>query len=633
LEDGAGSKSFQTAEGRLKVMMRQGIPLSGNERNVCFLNLGRTAAAKSAAGVSRFATASGISGMDFADDARGLATVDWDFDGDLDLWLTNRTGPQVRFLRNDLAPGRHHFLAIKLQGVKCNRDAIGARVEVLLPDGEKLIETLRAGEGFLSQSSKWLHFGLGEARTVQRVTIRWPGSSTQQFTDVAVDRFYRLRQDDAELKAHQPPRNRPQLAMSSAGKPSKTSAVAVFLPDRLTSLRLPYKTFRQHERDVELTGDRPLLLILWTDRCKTCVRELTQLAKEKPALDAMGVRVLALSINGVGAAPTSSRQSEVFLKKIAFPFPSGQATPELIDKLQLLHRELLYRPYTLPVPVSFLISRDGELAAIYRGAIQTDRLAEHVQRLATETAVGKTDSSSGHFPGRWIKPPMYVNRELLLMRLFIENWIEDAEDFFESNRTHFPEENLTTILNRLASGFLKARNHEKAKFYLDQVVARDPSHAKAWNNLGVIAYVRRNSVLAQRHYLKAIEADSQYWEPLDNLGTLLLKSRRAAAAIEPLSKAVKLKPKDVNIRFKLAAAYAESGHWDKARARYEQVLEHETDHRGALIALAKVCFKQGEMPRADAYLTRALAHKEITLREQRTLTRLKELIDKRLQPR
>lgn len=614
-------------------MMRQGIPLSGNERNVCFLNLGRTDAAKSAAGVSRFATASGISGMDFADDARGLAIVDWDFDGDLDLWLINRTGPQVRFLRNDLAPGRHHFLAIKLEGVQCNRDAIGARVEVLLPDGEKLIETLRAGEGFLSQSSKWLHFGLGEARAVQRVTVRWPGSSTEQFTNVAVDRFYQLRQGDAVMKAYPSPQDRPKLAISSADKPPTTSASAVFLPARLNALRLPYKTYQQQQRDVELTGDRPLLLILWTDHCKTCVRELTQLTEEQEALEQMGVRVLALSINGIGTASGSSRQAELFLEKIAFPFPSGQATAELIDKLQLLHRELLYRPYTLPVPVSFLISREGEVAAIYRGALQIEQLADHAKRLADETPGKDSTSLTGPFPGRWIKPPVFVDRELLLMRLFIEGWIEDAEDVFKANRDQFPEENLTTILHRLASGFLKSQNYEKAKLYLEQVVARDPNHAKAWNNLGVIAYVRKNVSVAQRHFLKAIEADPDYWEPLDNLGTLLLKSRRGAEAIEPLQKAVKLKPKDMKIRFKLAVAHAESGHWEQARERYEQVLDHESDHRGAMIALAKVCFKQGDMPQADAYLTRAMAHKGITLSEHRTLNRLKEMINKRQQPR
>ena len=45
------------------------------------------------------------------------------------LWINNRNGPQIRFCRNDV-PSRNHYLAVRLEGRTCNRDAIGARVEV-----------------------------------------------------------------------------------------------------------------------------------------------------------------------------------------------------------------------------------------------------------------------------------------------------------------------------------------------------------------------------------------------------------------------------------------------------------------------------------------------------------------------
>ena len=56
-------------------LIRSGNSWSGNERNCCFLNLGG----------GPFADVSTTSGFDFIDDARGVATVDWDFDGDLDV--------------------------------------------------------------------------------------------------------------------------------------------------------------------------------------------------------------------------------------------------------------------------------------------------------------------------------------------------------------------------------------------------------------------------------------------------------------------------------------------------------------------------------------------------------------------
>ena len=110
-------------EGGVDELIREGRALSGRERNCCFLNTRE----------ERFADISAASGLDVADDGRSVAVVDWDHDGDLDLWINNRSGPQVRFFRNDVATD-HHFLAVRLEGRTSNRDAIGARVEVILQD-------------------------------------------------------------------------------------------------------------------------------------------------------------------------------------------------------------------------------------------------------------------------------------------------------------------------------------------------------------------------------------------------------------------------------------------------------------------------------------------------------------------
>ncbi len=120
----------------LNRLLHQGRSFSGREANRAFLNTGS----------GRFADISAASGLDFLDDGRAVAVVDWDFDGDLDLWITNRTAPRVRFLRNNLKSESGH-VAIKLQGNgrSTNRDAIGARVELHL-DGEeqkRLVKTLQ----------------------------------------------------------------------------------------------------------------------------------------------------------------------------------------------------------------------------------------------------------------------------------------------------------------------------------------------------------------------------------------------------------------------------------------------------------------------------------------------------------
>ena len=126
---------------------------------------------------------SAIAGFDLPDDGRALAQVDWDDDGDLDCWISNRNGPQLRFLENrtnELSADRH-FLKVHLVGVDSNRDAVGARVALFLRGDldRPLTRTVRAGDSFLSQSSKRLHFGLGDRSEIDRLEVTWPTGATQ----------------------------------------------------------------------------------------------------------------------------------------------------------------------------------------------------------------------------------------------------------------------------------------------------------------------------------------------------------------------------------------------------------------------------------------------------------------------
>ena len=154
-------------------MLRSGRSLSGHERNCFFLNLG-------GAGSSRFADASYAVDADLDDDGRVLALADWDYDGDPDMWIANRSGPQLRYLRNDLVEVKN-FIALRLLGTKTNRDAIGARVTITSADGSTQTQSVHAGQGYLGQSSKWLHFGLCSATAITKVTVSWPGGSTEEF--------------------------------------------------------------------------------------------------------------------------------------------------------------------------------------------------------------------------------------------------------------------------------------------------------------------------------------------------------------------------------------------------------------------------------------------------------------------
>ncbi|HVZ83453.1 MAG TPA: CRTAC1 family protein [Terracidiphilus sp.] len=117
--------------------------------------------------------------------ARGACFADYDNDGKVDAFLVN-LGARGTLLHN-VSQNTGHWVAIKLRGTKSNRDGIGARVEVFAGDHHELQERV-AASGYLSQNDGRLHFGLGKATVIDKITIRWPSGREQTLEKQPVDR-------------------------------------------------------------------------------------------------------------------------------------------------------------------------------------------------------------------------------------------------------------------------------------------------------------------------------------------------------------------------------------------------------------------------------------------------------------
>ncbi len=124
-------------------------------------------------------------GVEVPHSSRGCAFGDFDNDGDMDILIVNQNEPPS-LLRNDVSGG-HHWLKVKLTGVKSNRSAIGALVTARY-GGNVQTQAVLSQSSYLSVNDSRLHFGLGRATSAD-LEIRWPLGQVESLTQVAPDQL------------------------------------------------------------------------------------------------------------------------------------------------------------------------------------------------------------------------------------------------------------------------------------------------------------------------------------------------------------------------------------------------------------------------------------------------------------
>ena len=123
--------------------------------------------------------------------SRGMAIGDLFNDGHLEAVIENLVG-QPMILRPEDGPP-NHWISFQLEGVKCNRLALNARVRATAGDLVQLGEVISGGS-YLSQNDLRIHFGLGKHESVDKAEILWPDGKTERVTNLSADRFYSIRE-------------------------------------------------------------------------------------------------------------------------------------------------------------------------------------------------------------------------------------------------------------------------------------------------------------------------------------------------------------------------------------------------------------------------------------------------------
>lgn len=252
---------------------------------------------------------------------------------------------------------------------------------------------------------------------------------------------------------------------------------------------------------------------------------MTQRADE---LRAAGIDVLALTIDGVQNSQAEELvRARELLAQWRFPFETGRAAYETIDKLTTLQRPFVEAKLNT-LPTSLLISADGSLEAVYKGPLNLDTVLRDAQRVAG--AGGGTDLAI-EMPGRWFARPTAGKRDELI-----------------TIGSHF-----------LLGGYL-----DDAETYYRQALAIDAASELAQSNLKIVDTQREELREGIRlHEQRLAEDDSA--ENHYNLAVFLSRAHRAPQALRHFRAAAERGPGSAQVHVGLARLLTREGELDEAQ--------------------------------------------------------------------
>lgn len=167
--------------------------LSAYERNRTYLNVAGRG----------FVDISYLTGADSDGDGRCAVGADLNGDGRQDLIVRQAGGGPLQVYENRF-PARH-WLKVSLRGRRSNRLGIGSRLIARIGE-RQIVRELYPVNSYRSQAPALVYFGLGDAETVDELTVRWPTGEVQTLKDLAADRHVVVQEGSDEVEAVEPGR-------------------------------------------------------------------------------------------------------------------------------------------------------------------------------------------------------------------------------------------------------------------------------------------------------------------------------------------------------------------------------------------------------------------------------------------
>jgi tetratricopeptide (TPR) repeat protein len=579
-EDATPSLAYERGWNAINELVRSDNTWHGYARNVMFVN-NRD---------GTFTEASGAVALDFIEDSRSFVLADIDHDGRLEVILKNRNAPQIRILHNVMSD-IGQSMSFRVRGNKSNRDAIGTAITIEAGTARQT-KYLQAGSGFLAQHSKELFFGLGSFQGAVRATVRWPSGMSQTFDGLPANHRIELREGSSEFTA------RPFSIVPSRYPVPAAPSLADVLPSQVESwliqpLKAPEFSLPDLTGKVESLAsfrNGAVLLNFWSTAAPLSLEQLSLFNRHSGVISSH-LRILALNLDEANSAPAARD----FVTKHQLSFKTLFANEEIAGIYNLIYRHLFDRRRDLPIPISFLLDREGMIVKVYQGQVDPSHLVADIGSIPGDNN-GRMRKALP-FPGLLVQDSFQRNDFTYGVAMYQHGYLDQAATSFQQVIATKPD-NADAHYN-LGTLNLRRKNFAEASRYLEQTVKLRPNFPEAWNNLGMMAAQQGNAEEAIRDFQRSISLRPDYSTALLNLGNLYRRQRNFEKAQESLSRALALQPDDPEISYSIGMLYAQQNQMEQAAQFLERAIELRPDYPEAMNNLGVLFVRQQNYAKAE----------------------------------
>jgi Flp pilus assembly protein TadD len=543
--------AYENGWNAINQLIRGDYSWSGREANVFYARRG-----------GRYYDFSGVSGIDVAEDSRAFGWIDIDGDGNLDMIVKNRLGPQIRAFQNACGTARERMV-FQLRGTKSNRDAVGARVEV---DGQ--VKWVVAGSAYLSQHTKRLHFGLGDRKRAEKVRIVWPSGLVQELPALAAGFRYEVTEGVAEYRSQ-------RLAM-----PAELPAGAPIAADNESRL---FTTWLREPVPLPEKRTGPALLVLHAGE----------------SLPRFSVPVQAVDLRTTSADLVAAY---AILRRYLFDYRVDLATPfwMLIDGASRVRRIYAGAPQDKTVAADLLVI-DGAVpdarALPFEGAFHGMPTRDYFKIGGAMMMAGYGEHALPYLEEALRRFPNTPRTLMAIGRIHLEaGRLAPAREALE--RATALDPGMPEAWNDLGGVAAASGDPREALRLYERALALGTDLPYALVNAAEMEEKLDHAVEAERLYRRALAADPRSGDAANKLGLMLAKSGRTEEARKLFEQAIAIRRNDGGAINNLAVLYMNTGRPNDAIAAFRYGMQVAPDEDILYLNLSRTWIRMGERAKA-----------------------------------